>query len=134
MLATLGNIQETYTQSNQNMKQRPGLLENDSTVYRGNYAMNPARVLDYNDYDTFDGQNQNYRGVLRENIDGVSRNPAAEERIQKNVLGEQMSSSSFFGVISGSEGKQMKSYVKIVSFDDLKTETETYLRKSSIIE
>ena len=116
------------------MKQSSGLLENDSTVYRGNYAMNPARVFDYDDYGNFDGQNQNYRGVLRGNIDGVSRNSATEERIQKNTLGEQMSSSSFFGVISGSEGNQMKSYVKIVSFDDLKTETETYLRKRSINE
>ena len=93
-------------------------------------------VIDYNDYGNFATPRTNYRGIQRHFGDATKFRQfnSAEERIQKtNILDDQFSTSSLFGFISESNSsrKQVKSYVKIVSFDDLKTETETYLRKGT---
>ena len=112
------------------MKESSGFLDNDN-VYRG------LNVIDYNDYGNFATRRPNYRGIQRQFGDPTKFRQlnSAEERIQKtNILDDQFSTSSLFGFISESNSsrKQFKSYVKIVSFDDLKTETETYLRKGTI--
>ena len=106
------------------MKERTleDLLANDKIDYGG------LRVVDYNDYGNLVEKNPTYRGVQRSRLSQDS----AEEPFQENILDENFSSSSFFGILTGANRKQTQSYVKIVNFDDLKSETETYLRKDYI--
>ena len=89
-----------------------------------------SSVVDYSDYGNFDGRQTNYRGVQRS---GLSQD-SAEEPIQENILDDSQyfSASSFFGILSGTNRKQTQSFVQIVNFEDLKSETETYLRRDSL--
>ena len=98
-----------------------GFLENDN-IYRGD--------ADYNDYEKFDGFKPSYRRLQRT---GLSQD-SGEEPFEKNIL-DEFSTSSFFDIndiLSASNSKATQSYVKIVNFDDLKSETETYFRKDFI--
>ena len=89
-----------------------------------------SSVVDYSDYGNFDGPQPNYRGGHRSRLSQDS----AEEPSQGNILDDSQyfSASSFFGILSGANRKQTQSYVQIVNFDDLKSETETYLRRDSL--
>ena len=89
-----------------------------------------SSVVDYNDYGNFDGPQPNYRGVQRSRLSQDS----AEESSQGNILDDSQyfSTSSFFGILSGTNRKQTQSYIQIVNFDDLISETETYLRRDSL--
>jgi len=102
-------------------------LINDGLVTDG---LRGSSVVDYNDYGNFDGPQTNYRGVQRSRLSQDS----AKEPSQGNILDDSQyfSTSSFFGILSGTNRKQTQSYVQIVNFDDLKSETETYLRRDSL--
>ena len=109
------------------MKERSleDLLANDEI---GGFRSGGLTVVDYNDYGNSGEKDTTYGGVQRSR----SSQDSAEEPFEENNLDENFSTSSFFGILTGANRKQTQSYVKIVNFDDLKTETETYLRKDFI--
>ena len=98
------------------MKERSleDLLASDKIGYHG------LSVVDYNDYGNLVEKIPTYRGVQRSRLSQDS----AEEPFQENILDENFSTSSFFGILTGANRKQTQSYVKIVSFDDLKSEND----------
>ena len=112
------------------MKERSleDLLANDEI---GGFRSGGLTVVDYNDYGNSGEKDTTYGGVQRSRSSQDSAE-LKKKTFEENILDENFSTSSFFGILTGANRKQTQSYVKIVNFDDLKTETETYLRKDFI--